>query len=577
MSELWGKVKYEDVLKAIKLFEKQQDSYPKAKNTFLIYNNKEYPAKHIRGLAYKIVNKTEISKSDYSGGEETANFFKNLGFNVEYKKNTLKPKLVSILTILPVIKNKNILRLSGKKLNVVSQKNALQKLLQKHFGCIEIEKKFNWLKTPDHTNLPNEYRLIAENLLKYRNHNGFLKSNYSLSCDIVLEDQKLIIEYDENQHFTKARQICLENYPAIIQLSYSKETWLLACQKINAKDNFPIDRDERRAYNDTVRDIEAYKNGYTLLRIKHGDVDWEVPSAEKFLKDSLSKKSLENNSHVINHMIARLIIKDKQCTNDGFPIPTELSSIIDKFLSKAYEKQYFEFILTPGGFLRFNFPKELQNLTVEEAEKKHIPQFQLEAEKTITNFLKGLRRGNLRKLQEIGEFLTIGIDGYNTINSQRIELIAVYDLNKETVIRWTGKFYPTEQQKRHLIKINDFSTHFINLGGQNIIILGCHDLNVFNPRGRAAVGMDSWKRKISEQFSKLCKQFNPDIILQLPHKTDTPNIWNLAWRTIEKELPNVKHFASGINYYYYFNSHRSSIDKVLSKTKKGDVIDFIFD
>lgn len=168
MGKLWDNVKHQDVLQAIELFDKQRGSYPEPRNTFLIYNNRKYPAKHIRGLAFKIANQKEISKSEYSGGDETAKFYKKLGFTVEYKLNTLEPKpTTSNKDIQPVIESKKTPSLNGRRLSVVSQKNALQKLLQRHFGCIEIEKKFVWLKTPDHNNLPNEYKSIAENLLKY--------------------------------------------------------------------------------------------------------------------------------------------------------------------------------------------------------------------------------------------------------------------------------------------------------------------------------------------------------------------------------------------------------------------------
>lgn len=93
----------------------------------------------------------------------------------------------------------------------------------------------------------------------------------------------------------------------------------------------------------------------------------------------------------------------------------------------------------------------------------------------------------------------------------------------------------------------------------------------------AVIDPKSWKGKKSGAFRKLCKQFKPHIILQHPHTTDTPNIWNLAWRTVEKKLPQVQHFASGIKYYYKNGHPRGDLDRVLAKTKKGDVIDFIFE
>jgi hypothetical protein len=99
---------------------------------------------------------------------------------------------------------------------------------------------------------------------------------------------------------------------------------------------------------------------------------------------------------------------------------------------------------------------------------------------------------------------------------------------------------------------------------------------VYSPRGQANANPNGWKKKLADNFKKECKNFNPSIILQHPHTTDTPNIWNLAWRTVEKELPNVKHFASGIKYYNHFGV-RDKIEKVLEKTKKGDVTDFYFE
>ncbi len=97
--------------------------------------------------------------------------------------------------------------------------------------------------------------------------------------------------------------------------------------------------------------------------------------------------------------------------------------------------------------------------------------------------------------------------------------------------------------------------------------------------------------------------------MQHPHTTDTPNIWNLAWKTVEKEFPYVKHYASGIKYYNEYRygldkeadyehrklkrcwscmckgikyqdknigHSRGELNKVLEKTKKGDVIDFVY-
>jgi len=196
----------------------------------------------------------------------------------------------------------------------------------------------------------------------------------------------------------------------------------------------------------------------------------------------------------------------------------------------------------------------------------------VQADKAITDFINKLPIDITNKLSEIADYFTIGIDGYNPNNGIHIELVGIYDLKKHKIIHWTGKFYPTEQQKNKLIKIRDLNSHFIELNRQRVLILGCHDLNVYNPRGQKVANPNSWKKQTAEKFRHLCKEYNPEIILHHPHSTDTPNIWNNSWNAVKRELPSVKHFASGIKYYHK-NGVRGKLKDVLEKTKKGDVVD----
>lgn len=85
MSKLdWNEITASDVVEAIRIFDSEHPKYPKARSTFLIYENKSYPAKHIRGMAYQVHFGEEISKSDYTGGMETIRFFERLGFRTQY-------------------------------------------------------------------------------------------------------------------------------------------------------------------------------------------------------------------------------------------------------------------------------------------------------------------------------------------------------------------------------------------------------------------------------------------------------------------------------------------------------------
>jgi hypothetical protein len=65
----------------------------------------------------------------------------------------------------------------------------------------------------------------------------------------------------------------------------------------------------------------------------------------------------------------------------------------------------------------------------------------------------------------------------------------------------TGKSYPTPQQEQKLIRIPDLESHFLNLECGSVMILGCYNLSMFNPRGRAVA--QGWRKKVSEEFLQL--------------------------------------------------------------------------
>ncbi|EYE87152.1 hypothetical protein Q428_14955 [Fervidicella metallireducens AeB] len=152
----WKNVTREHVIKAIEIFLSENSYFPQPKNTFLIYNGNKLPAKHIRGIAYKVAFGKEISKNDYTGGIETVRFFEKLGFEVLYtgksenddKKDIKTKKLTQENKIVDSNKatymkndSKETIKISTK--DVIEQKNALQLLLNKIFnGDIVCEKTF---------------------------------------------------------------------------------------------------------------------------------------------------------------------------------------------------------------------------------------------------------------------------------------------------------------------------------------------------------------------------------------------------------------------------------------------------
>ena len=147
----WTGVKKEHVEKAIELFLKDNSEHPNARTTFLLYEEKKLPAKHIRGMAYKIAFNQEISKDDYNGGKETVQFFEQLGFEMCYPGQTnasvkkKQPKAPKVITK----KRNDIDKIRITSKGVIEQKNALQLILNRVFkGDIVCEKTYPWLRTP---------------------------------------------------------------------------------------------------------------------------------------------------------------------------------------------------------------------------------------------------------------------------------------------------------------------------------------------------------------------------------------------------------------------------------------------
>ena len=275
------------------------------------------------------------------------------------------------------------------------------------------------------------------------------------------------------------------------------------------------------------------------------------------------------------HKIARLVLTQSFYDSEGEWKQKEIDKAFDSFIKQNYGKKYFEFLVMSGGVIRVDYlDATYDKFSIAVLENKYTEYFFDWGNEVLAYFFSSILKKSSPKLKDIANYLTIGLDFFKPNSKEHIELVAVYDLKTDETIHWTGKFYPTEVQKRNLIKINDLSSHFIKLNNQNIAILGCHDLMVYSPRGQAMVTSDSWKGKVSSSFKQKCAKFKPEIVLQHPHSTDTPNIWNLAWKTLEKELPSVEHYASGISYPKAYDP-RGTLDKVLEKTKKGDVLDFI--
>ena len=312
----WMNITKEDVIKAIKKFLELRPEYPQARSTFLIYNKKKLPAKHIRGMAYKEHYGVEISKEDFTGGKETVKFFERLGFEVEYSESSVNKADVEVKNEENLV-NKIIIPSKG----VIEQKNALQLILNKMFkGDIVCEKTYSWLKTPEV--ISGIYKNVFDSISSYRGDTTFAKKNVTLRCDFVCEGEKLIIEYDERQHFSEARRLSLESYKDI-DVYFDKKLWIKACKDVSAKDNIPVNRDEVRAYYDSTRDIACNQYGYKLVRIMHGQIDFRADDAYDKLQKLLSSVLNSYNKRKEESKTKKSKLQKEECIKVAMYLQTE--------------------------------------------------------------------------------------------------------------------------------------------------------------------------------------------------------------------------------------------------------------
>ena len=110
----------------------------------------------------------------------------------------------------------------------------------------------------------------------------FVKAKKLPRVDFFIPSEKIIVEFDESQHFTEPRGIALSLYPKTKQYGFSVDRWRNLCRVLNKRDNDPPYRDEQRAWYDTLRDFapQLWEAGKTI-RLYSRDLVWCSLSLEK--------------------------------------------------------------------------------------------------------------------------------------------------------------------------------------------------------------------------------------------------------------------------------------------------------
>ncbi|HSW42760.1 MAG TPA: hypothetical protein VLM76_09650 [Patescibacteria group bacterium] len=143
------------------------------------------------------------------------------------------------------------------------------------------------------------------------------------------------------------------------------------------------------------------------------------------------------------------------------------------------------------------------------------------------------------------DYLVVGADVHGLGDHAYGETALVYDLATRELVGSTGKTYPTTEQERRLVRNRDASGHVLDVGGEQVAVLVCHDLQAWSPRGTASRGR--LRTSVAAELDTALRDARPTTVLHLPHTTHSAQTWSSSWAEIERILPGVT-WASAIKY-----------------------------
>ncbi|MGH7798118.1 MAG: hypothetical protein ACREQ2_24920 [Candidatus Binatia bacterium] len=156
-------------------------------------------------------------------------------------------------------------------------KERVRELLTAIYGDCRTHHQFPWPAGPEdyaNTVIGHSLERIRRALGEWRGHRDFIRSAFMPPCDFYVSTPPFIVEFDESQHFTRARLITLSLYPEMA-LGFSIPRWQELCREVDAQDDQPFDRDERRAWYDTLRDLVPAVHGFEpTIRLYAAQYPW---------------------------------------------------------------------------------------------------------------------------------------------------------------------------------------------------------------------------------------------------------------------------------------------------------------
>ena len=157
-------------------------------------------------------------------------------------------------------------------------KEQVRRLLSLLYGDCRPNHSFPWsaqVKDYQDTVLGETLKRIHAAIGDLRGNRDFAKSALVPPCDYFIPSSPFIVEFDESQHFSRPRMVSLSLYPFDFNAGFPLSCWRELCLEINAMDDDPPDRDERRAWYDALRDLVPSMHGFRpTVRLYAGEFAW---------------------------------------------------------------------------------------------------------------------------------------------------------------------------------------------------------------------------------------------------------------------------------------------------------------
>ena len=586
-------IRFEHVLGALE--EIDRNGIPKhrrATRYYLSYAGKRYPPKYVISLANKYVNGLELNPADFSGGTETNDFLNKLGFSTSEKDKRTE--------VFPAIKvadaksaNHDTHRIEKHNERCPQCKATVKAMLERTYGEVHTAYSLAFgASLEEYINSPL-YPVLKEiysSLQGLRGNTEFVRAHSLPPVDYYVPNPGFVVEFDESQHFTTCRKLALSQYPDDLPVHFNVKRWIKLCSEINAEDRSPIYRDEQRAWYDTLRDFTPIIHGLKpTVRLYSNDFKWcslnpdnadDRAWFEKVLMTGMPKWEI-NTVFDPDPWVSRIII-DGAWSKNSEDAAKILNEICDTWGNEGeIENVRTRFLMTCGGFLDFEWPNHITRNFIGDPWNPTSGALSALFGAAEVALRKVLTHELLTRLAVFTDYLTIGVDSTkklvstttNYINVPHVELVSLVDTKTGHSI-WTGKSYPTNAQQGGLVRVQDLETHFISLPDiGNVMVLGCHDLTIFNNRNLEHTGLI--RKALKNDFRQLTRTKKPSAILQHPHTTPSSRTWASAWGWVRAELPSVKWYASAGSYIAEKDLPPLDNTSVLTDTKKGDSIDFI--